>query len=551
MLQSLYIENFAIIEQISVDFEQGLNIFTGETGAGKSIVIGAINAVLGNRTSKEMVRTGAEKAKIIASFNNISNSTKQKLELYDIHIKGDEIIIYREISNDGKSVSKINSIPITLNNLRDITSELINVHGQHDTQILLKTEKHIEILDSFCNFGQLLENYKQLYYKIIQNKKTIKELSSDDEYKKHRIDLLSFQINEIANADIKVGEDEDLEQKRVLAINSKKYIQSLQRAKNLLSGEENLGVCDLFASSINELQTISALDNEVLDIYNKSIEIQAETENIISVIDKKLNAVDFSLNDLEQIEDRLNEINTIKKKFGLSIEQFYEYCEKAKSELENLNFSEQKIIMLSDENNVLKQQIFEIAEKINEIRQKAALELENKIKIELEFLQMPNVLIKIDIKKGKYTSIGNDNVEMLISTNLGEPPKSISKIASGGELSRIMLALKNVFSEKDEINSLIFDEIDTGVSGKTAQKIGLKLKQVAKLKQVICITHLAQIAALADTNYLISKQTVNERTFTVIKRLDYKEKVEEVARIIGTGTITQATIQMAEEMIIN
>ncbi len=549
MLQTLYIENFAIIENLSIDFEQGLNVFTGETGAGKSIIIGAINCVLGNRASKDFVRSGAEKAKIIASFSNIPKTVSDKLLQNDINFQ-DEIIIYREISSDGKSVAKINGIPITINFLKELTSELINIHGQHDTQILLKSEKHIEILDSFCDFGNTMDEYSKLYYNIVSNNKKIKQLSENEELKRHKIDLLSYQVNEIEKADLVINEDKDLEEKKAIANNSKKFLSSLTEAKIFLLGDDdNQGGLDLVSCAINSLFDVTKLDTEVEQIYNKMIEQKFELECLTTLIEQKLNAFDVNLDSIELINDRLDEINKLKRKYGFSIEVILDSLEQYKSELSELTFSEEKIKELQQENSVFKQKIYDIADKITEIRKKSAKILEKKISEELEFLQMPNVVVEINITTSKYTSNGNNIVEILISTNKGEPPKSIAKIASGGELSRIMLALKNVFAQKDDIQTLIFDEIDTGVSGKSAQKIGLKLKQVSEFKQVICITHLAQIASLAKTNYLIQKQTVKDKTFTVVNKLDFEQKVLEIARIIGTEDITQNAIETAKEMI--
>ncbi|MDF2566950.1 MAG: repair protein RecN [Oscillospiraceae bacterium] len=551
MLTSLYINNLAVIEKAYIDFDMGLNVFTGETGAGKSIVIDALNAILGQRATKEIVRNGEEKAVISGVFTKLTHDTIKKIEEYGFEVENDEIIIQREISSDGKSSARLCSRPITVSVLREIGSELINIHGQHDNQVLMSAEKHIDILDSCAGIDGILSEYKQCYAELKRIRKELAELHTDEAQKAQKIDLLSYQIEEIEAAELHVGEDEALESERKTIQNSTKIMDSLRAAYEALYGGESYdGAVDLVSGASQEISSASEFYEDITESAQRMEGLSYELQEIASEISGFLENFDYDPRKLDEIELRLDEIFKLKHKYGATIEDILEFLVHAQQELEKIERSDVSQKELSERLIVQQEKIKNISGKLSNQRRKAAREFVHLVSQELIFLDMPNVKLDVFFESCDFYSKGTDKIEFLISTNLGEPPKSIAKIASGGELSRIMLAIKNVMADKDAIPTLIFDEIDTGVSGRAAQKIGLKLKQVANNKQVICVTHSAQIAALAGTHLYISKQVENNRTFTKIDTLDFDGRKYELARIMGTDSITDLMLKNAEEMLI-
>lgn len=570
MLKTLYLENLAVIEQMTVNFEVGLTVFTGETGAGKSILIDAINLILGQRSSKDIIRTGEKKAVVSAVFCDVSNDVIKKLNEYGYEIENDEILISREINIDGKSMARLNCRPVTVSVLKDIGGLLINIHGQHDNQVLLnqenyvdildvyaksnniKEENHLDMLDKFADHTELLNQYKTEYnnYNKIRNK--YKKISIDEQEKARRIDLLSFQIDEISQINPKPQEDTILEDRLNTMRNSENISKALNQAYSALYGVDGEGGCyDIISKAYDSLEEVSSYNNDIQSINEQLEAVQYEIEEIVTKISSILETVDYDSYELNQAENRMDDIYSLKRKYGSTVEEIHEYFEKAKKELDSIKMSDQIQRELLLELDDKKKQVMALGKKLSESRQKAGKRFSEQVKKELVFLDMPNVELKVSFNKSKYGAKGCDDVEFLFSTNKGEEPKSIGKIASGGELSRIMLAIKSVLSQKDEIPTLIFDEIDTGVSGASAQKIGLKLKEVSLNRQVLCVTHSAQITALAKNNFLIKKQVENDRTFTKIIKLDEDGKINEVARIMATDKITDLLLENAKEMILS
>lgn len=550
MLCELFIQNLAVIEKTSIQFDKGLNVFTGETGAGKSIVIDAINAVLGQRTSKEFVRHGQNKASITARFNNLSDNVINKLFEFGYEPEDGELIITREIFADSRSTARIMGRPVTVSILKEIGTELINIHGQHDNQILLSPQKHIDILDKYGDFYSLLDEYTACYKNVVQIKREMKKASEKQSDKVEKIDLLTYQIDEIQNAELKIGEDIELEAKRSEVRNSAKIIELLSQSHNALYGDNGEGgVVDLTKFATSSIEKATEFYEPADEIYTRLEGISAELDEITQDIYDKLDGFDFNQDYLDIIESRIDEINKLKRKYGETIEEILEYCKTAKQELSTLEISEQHLLELDENGKKEYSKLLLLAQKITDKRKSAAEQFIKSVTQELIFLDMPNVCLDVSLQHVKPNSKGQDNVEFLISTNKGEPPKPIAKIASGGELSRIMLAIKNTLADKDEIQTLIFDEIDTGVSGRAAQKIGLKLKQAAKNRQIITVTHLAQIASLADHHFLIKKDSDDENTYTNVTKLDYNGRIYEVARIMSTDEITDLMLENAKAMI--
>lgn len=550
MLTTLYIKNVAVIEQASIDFGIGLNVFTGETGAGKSIVIDSINAILGNRTSREIVRTGCDKSIVTAFFTDVSNHIIKTINDYGYEVEQDELIIQREINSDGKSTAKLCGRPISASMLKEITNNLINIHGQHDSQVLLSPEKHIEILDMFCYLGESLDEYKNLYSEYKDIKRKLENISNDESEKTHKIDLLNYQINEIEQLELELGEDDQLEQRKKLLKNKSNILENLENAKlNLTGNYEFDGGVQLIEKTLTCLSEASEYDENLKDISDKINNLYYEIEEISNEVSEYLDDFDVDSNEINDIEYRLDQIFKAKMKYGKSISEILEFYENSKQKLEEIELSDVNFKKYSELLKSEKQKLDKKAEELTKLRKKGAKLFIDKISDELQYLNMENVSLKVNFDVTELSSNGKDKIEFLISTNLGEPEKPICKIASGGELSRIMLSIKNVLANKDNVSTLIFDEVDTGVSGRAAQKIGLKLKQISKHKQVICVTHLAQIAALANNHYLIEKNTLNGKTYTNVSNLDFEKRKLEIARIIGADNISETILKSAEEMI--
>lgn len=551
MLANLKIENIAIIESASIDFIGGLNVMSGETGAGKSIILDSLNTILGERTSKDLVRNGAKSAKVSAMFYDVSEKVTKKLEELDIEPEDDNsLLIQRSINLEGKNTCRINGFPITVTMLKSVGKELVNIHGQHDSQTLLNSDNHFEFIDALAENNRMIEEYKTAFNKMIKLKKELKAMNINEEEKAKRIDFLQFQINEIELADVKIGEKQELLSKKEIYQNSEKIVSYLHNAYELLNGtQDENGANSMISYAADNLEKASSYLSDLQDISEKVREISYNIEEFTSDIRNTLMGIEYEPSEIEETEERLDLLYKLSLKFGNTEEEIILYLNKAKDELNDIIFSDERIEKLKLELKSAEEQAAELAERLSQVRRKTANKFEKQVKDELAFLDMPSIEFIVSQKSVELNENGADDIEFLISTNIGEQPKPLSKIASGGELSRIMLAIKNVLSEKDEIGTLVFDEIDTGVSGRAAQKIALKLSQVSKGRQVICVTHSAQIAAYADNHLLIEKETIKDKTYTKVKSLDIEGRKMEIARIIGGISITQLQLDNAEEML--
>ncbi len=552
MLKELFIENLAVIEKCHIEFEEGFNVFTGETGAGKSIIIGAINLILGGRVNKEIIRTGAKKASVIGCFTDLSDYTIEKLSSYGYSHEDEDLVIQREISIDGKSTARICGRPVTATILKEIAIDLINIHGQHDNQILLLQDKHIDIIDSFISNESLLNEYSLLYIEFKKLKEKLNYTLNQNKLNNDRIDILKYQLEEIENANIRVGEVSELESEKKIISNHANIMKFLNDSYYSLKGtQDQQGAIDLLYYANDSLSNALEYFDEISDISQKLQSIYFEVSEISSDIVKYLDNCDYDCNRLDFIEERLNLLYKLKSKYGDNEQEIIDYYYKIKTQLDDIENSDFLIDELKNKIQKLELSTINMADQINQSRKSGSDIFINDVKNELLYLDMTNVDFHVDFKKVDLNKKGYDNIEFLISTNVGEPPKPISKIASGGELSRIMLAIKTILANKDNINTLIFDEVDTGISGKAAQKTGIKLSQISKCKQVICITHLAQIAALADSHFFIEKKFVDNRTFTCVKKLSFDDRKYEIARIISANNINETTLNVAQEMINN
>lgn len=551
MLKELYIENLAVIEKVNITFQPGFTVFTGETGAGKSILIDAINLVLGQRSNKEIVRTGASKAVVSAVFSNLSRDVEERLEEFGFSSEEGELILSREITAEGKSSARMMGRPVTVSILRELGELLINIHGQHDNQILLSSDRHLDILDAYAANEELFLQYRKEYDGYTRLKKEYKQLSMDDGEKARQIDLLRYQADEIARVRPQIGEDEAVDSELAVIRNAAKISDHLSAVYGILYGydEEQEGVYDALNQGEKLLAEIESFDPKLQSVSEQLRGVQYEVEDAAEKISDFLERFDFDPNRLEELEQRQDELYQLKRKYGSTIEEILDYYQKAEQKLGQIETSEERRNELAKQLEIQRKRVMETGNELSASRHRAAKKFVDQITAELRFLDMPNITMKVQIEKAKYGARGCDAVEFLFSTNLGEEMKSISKIASGGELSRIMLAIKSVLAEKDAIDTLIFDEIDTGVSGKSSQKIGLKLRQVAAHRQVLCVTHSAQIAALSQNHFLIEKKTAADRTYTQVISLSEEEKIREVARIMGTDHITDLMLQNAKEMV--
>ncbi|HHV98056.1 MAG TPA: DNA repair protein RecN [Clostridiaceae bacterium] len=567
MLQHLEINNIALIDRISMELNRGLNILTGETGAGKSIIIDSINAILGGRLSKDFIRTGKEKATVEAVFQVDNERFSDLFEEIGIEPEEDgTLIISREFNIQGRNICRINGRMTTVSMLREIGTRLIDVHGQHDNQSLLRTENHQVFLDSFAGarLAQLKEHYTKLFeeYKSIKDK--LLKLSDDKGGLERKIDLLKYQINEIKAAGLKKGEDEELYKQKVLLSNSEKIITALTCAYDALFSGDSTGnniympASDTVGRAMRELNSIAQLDKGFEDIALKLEGIYYQISDVAEEIRNIRDGIEYDPDMLEKIEERIDLIYRLKKKYGSSIEEILDFCKKAEAELEEILNSEELIKKLRNKLVKLGNELYECALKIHNERCEVAGIIEGKIEKELEDLEMKKTRFKVFVdfdervdENGErpFTRNGLDMIEFMISPNVGEPLKPLSKIASGGEMSRIMLAIKNILANVDSIPTLIFDEIDIGISGKASQKVGEKLYNISKNHQVICVTHQAQIACMADNHFLIEKISDEETTRTSVKKLNKEEIKNEIARILGGAVISDITIKHAEEML--
>lgn len=549
MLSNLQIENIAVIKSASIDFENGFNVMTGETGAGKSIVIDSLNAILGERTSRELIRSGADSASVCAEFQNVGDNVKNELEKLDIE-KDDTLIVSRKLTPDGKNVCRINGMPATVSMLKALGVQLVNIHGQLDNQSLLSPETHCSFIDKLAGSGRELNEFKELYSLYIKKENELKSLNTDVNEKNRRLDILNYQIEEIQKADIRPGEKDELTEKLGFLRNAEKVLDLLHTAYAALNGDGEMpGAVDAAADAASKLLSAADYSSDFAETANgvndAAMNLSAYTEELRD----KIYSLDYDPNETERAEERLDVIYRLSQKYGDSEEDILAYLENAEKERDALSFSDERAEQLRAETEKAYNEALAAAKKLSKIRIEAGKKFSADVERELAFLDMPSVKFIVNDSVGELYENGIDNIEFLLSANAGEEPKPLSKIASGGELSRIMLAIKCVLSELDDIDTLIFDEIDSGVSGRAALKIAAKMKELSKTHQVICVTHLAQIAAFADEHKLISKEEKDGRTYTCIASLDYNGRKYELARIMGGLTVTQSILNSAEELL--
>lgn len=549
MLTSLKIENVAIIESAAIEFGCGLNVLTGETGAGKSIVIDSINAILGERTSREIIRTGAQSAKVYAVFEDVNEKVKAFLDENGIDCEDGVLIINRTLNRDGKNICRLNGAPVTVSMLRELGGELIDIHGQHDSQSLLSPEKHCGFVDGFAENSGLISDYREKYRRLCEIRNSLKKLTTDESSKSQRIDFLTYQIDELEKSDITPGERDELKARKALINNSQKVMESLNTAYMALKAD-GAGI-DMISNAETEIANASEYMDSLGEASEKITDIRYELDDIAELVRDAMSEIEYDPSELDDIEERLDLLYRLSKKYGETEEEMLEYLAKAREELESIAFSEENVRELQKQEKTALVEAEAAADRLTESRKTAGEKLSRAICSELEFLDMPNVRFVVKLEDIGLTENGRDGVEFLISANVGEEPKPLAKIASGGELSRIMLAIKNVLAETDGVDTMIFDEIDTGVSGRAAQKIAMKLRSASKGRQVICVTHLAQIAAQGDVHLYISKSVSDGKTYTNIKSLIEEERVSEIARIMGGMEITQLQLESAREMLGN
>lgn len=549
MLTDLHIENIAIIDKLDVELKQGFIVLTGESGAGKSIIIDSLGMLLGNRVSRDMVRTGTNKGLVSAVFTDIGTNAKSKLTAYGYESDDDYLIVSRELNSDGRSVARINGRPVNVTILKEICSDLVNIHGQHDNEALLDRDSHIRFLDRYANNGKELALYEKAYSEALEIKRKITALSTDGYEKEKRLEFLKYQISEIENANIKDGEEESLEQRRNLLINCEKILESVNNLQNIISGNE-INIHDMLLTCVRESKIVSKYDTSQCIVNEKLTDIAEEISDIAEELREYSENLDFDSNELNNVEERLDLIHRLKAKYGKTVSEINNYLVESKNELNSLDSSDELLKELTEKFGKLKFEMKEKARILTESRVEAAIRLESEMIETLEFLEMPKVSFSVSIKPKKYDKTGSDSVTFLLSSNVGEELKPLNKIASGGELSRIILGLKNILAD-NSVQTMIFDEVDTGISGKAAQKVAIKLKEMSKTSQgqVIVITHLAQIAAYADIHFKIVKKTVKDRTYTELNCLSHDERRHELARIMGGINITESLLKTAEEML--
>lgn len=553
MLKTLVIENIAVIKKAQIEFTSGLNVLTGETGAGKSIVVDSINAILGERTSRELVRAGSDNAFVNAYFEDINDDVKLKLNEYDIPIEEDgTLLLSRKISAGGKSVCRVNGLPVTVGILKDIGTHLVNIHGQHDSQALLNPDFHYKFVDAYADCDELLAEYKESFKSFLNIRRQLKSLTSDVDERDKQSEILDYQIKELRDADIKVGEWEELKHRKSVILNSQAILNALNTLLGAVNGDdENQGIQSVLSSSDKEITALLDADSQLKPIKDKLDSAEDLLESIKDLISDKMESLDFQPDELDKIEERLDILYTFSNKYGETEQDMLYYLADAERKRALFDNSEQDLERLNAEYDSSLEKTQSLALKLSEVRQKAAEKLGEEICSQLEFLDMPGVKFVTQFSKGNLSSVGVDKIEFLIRTNPGEEPKPLAKIASGGELSRIMLAIKSIIAKSDSIATLIFDEIDTGVSGKASRKIGLKLKEVGENAQVICVTHSAQIASAADSHFLIKKEYTDNAAFTQIMPLDFEGRKYELARIMGGLNVTESLLKSAEEMLDN
>ena len=552
MLSNLYIENIAVIEKTNIDFTDGFNVLTGETGAGKSIVIDSINAVLGQRTTKQLIRNGCNSAFVSATFSDVSRFVEKKAKSLGFEVEDGVVILQREMNLSGKNNCRINSRPATVSALKELSSYLVNIHGQSDNAELMSPSLHLHYIDALAQNSDLLNLYRETYYEYAKAKELLENANDDEAKRLSDIDLLRYQVEELENADIKIGETDELNAEKTTLLNSDKITKALIKAKAILDGDDDVdGVINMTDDAQSALAISARYQESLSDLSDRLANALYELKDISELIDDSISDIESDPYRLEAIEERLDLLYRLSRKYGSTEQEMLDFLESAKKrlkELEDYDINREKLKAKFLE---LEQKATEFAKKLSKIRHDTALEFSTQVQSEMTFLEMPNVRRCVKFTETELCKSGIDKVEFLISVNLGEDPKPVAKIASGGELSRMMLAIKTVLARHDIVETMIFDEIDTGISGSAASKVGMKLKEVSKDRQVMCVTHQAQIAALADSHFVISKEFSNNKTFTSVNKLDMDGRVNELARIIDGVNITQTAIEHAKELIKN
>ena len=548
MLSLLHIENIAVIEQADISFDKGFNVLTGETGAGKSIVIDAISAIMGERAYRDMIRTGTTKASVRGVFTQVPELSwfQENGVEYD-----QETVIQRDVYLDGKNVCRVNGSLVTVTILHKLGIQLINIHGQHDSASLFDEENHLRFLDAFADNASLLTDYQEKYAAVFKLRREIDRMTMDESEKLRRMETLKYQIAEIEKAELQPGEDEELEQRRKLLQNSEKLSQGLDEATEaLLGGDDSDGAAALLAQAAYALSRIARYSDDYSAFQERLTDLKYQVQDIADEVRDARDDLSYSADELETIESRLDIIHRLRRKYGTDCKEILAYLDKAQKELDDIEFADDRVEQLKKQLAKKEKAAWDAALALRKDRQQKAEEMSQKILTELSQLDMPRVQFSCRFRETELTENGADAVAFYMSANVGEDLKPMSKVASGGELARIMLSMKNVLAEKDQVGTLIFDEVDTGVSGRAAQRIAEKLRALAKHKQVLCVTHLPQMAALADTHMLISKSERGGRTFTTVTPLDREGRKQELARIIGGTHITETTLKSAEEMLL-
>ena len=547
MLSLLHIENIAVIESADISFDQGFNVLTGETGAGKSIVIDAISAILGERAYRDMIRTGTNKASVRAVFTDVPELSW----FADNGVEYDsEVVIQRQIHLDGKNVCRVNGSLVSVNILRKLGIQLINIHGQHDSASLFDEENHLQFLDSFADNEALRLDYAEKYAAVAKLRRDIERMTMDEGEKLRRMETLKYQIAEIEKADLQPGEDEELEDRRKLLQNAEKIADGMNEAvENLYGGDDTDGAASMLATAERALARISRFSESISELHDKVADLMYQVQDIAEEVRDARDDLAYSADELEQIESRLDVIHRLRRKYGTTCEDILAYLQRAKQELDEIEFADDHLERLKKKLSKAEKTAWDAALALRENRKQTAVSMSERILTELAQLDMPRVQFSCEFTELELTTNGADSVAFYMSANAGEALKPLSKVASGGELARIMLAMKNVLAERDQIATLIFDEVDTGVSGRAAQRVAEKLRSVAAHKQVLCVTHLPQLAALANTHLLIAKSERDGRTYTSVTPLDIEGRKRELARIIGGTNITETTLKSAEEML--
>ena len=547
MLSLLHIENIAVIESADISFDQGFNVLTGETGAGKSIVIDAISAILGERAYRDMIRTGTNKASVRAVFTGVPELSW----FADNGVEYDpETVIQREIHLDGKNVCRVNGSLVSVSILRKLGIQLINIHGQHDSASLFDEDNHLTFLDAFGDNASLRADYTEKYEAVAKLRREIDRMTMDEGEKLRRMETLKYQIAEIEKADLEAGEDEQLEERRKILQNAEKLSNGMETAVECLyGGDDSDGAAGLLAQAEYALARLAKFSDSFSEIHDRVADLMYQVQDVAEEVRDARDDLSYSADELEQIESRLDVIHKLRRKYGVTCEDILAYLDKAKRELDDIEFADDHLERLKKKLKKAEKTAWEAAKILRENRKETAVYMSQRILAELAQLDMPRVQFSCEFTETDLTSNGADAVAFYMSANAGEALKPMSKVASGGELARIMLAMKNVLAEKDQVNTLIFDEVDTGVSGRAAQKVAEKLRSVAAHKQVLCVTHLPQLAALANTHLLIAKSERDGRTYTSVTPLDIEGRKRELARIIGGTNITETTLKSAEEML--